>query len=178
LDDIEDLSMNKILGEIRHLIYDRYKRKLTIAAIFVDYLQAIEYNLHDVSDRRLKVRDDVFALRKMGKEFKCPVIVGVQAKQHLTGHEHKDMLIPGVYDGEETASIAQRADRVVSLWMPKMSHGIGRVLNVGGSVANVRIAPNHMFIKVNKQRGGLPSGDRWLSEIDYSTNNIKVIAKV
>lgn len=178
LEDIENLSMNKIVEEVRHLMYKKYNRKLKVAAIFVDYLQAIEYDNVDDNDRRLKVRQDVFALRKMGNEFKCPIIVGVQAKQTLSGYEHKDLMIPGIYDGEETASIAQRADRVVSLWMPKMSHSIGKMLSNIGNLGNVRVQSNTLFIKVNKQRGGLPSGDRWLCEVDYSTNDIKVIGKV
>jgi hypothetical protein len=100
----------------------------------------------------------------------CPIVVGVQAKQSLNGHTGANMLIPGVYDGEETSSIAQRFDRVISLWMPKTTHTVGDTLNHKG--LSFEVTEGLIWIKVNKQRGGLPAGRSWRCEIDYTTNTI------
>jgi hypothetical protein len=36
----------------------------------------------------------------------------------------------------------------------------------------VKVEENVLFIKVNKQRGGLPSGATWLCRIDFARNEI------
>ena len=74
-------------------------------------------------------------------------------------------MIPGMYDGLETSSIATRFDRILSLWMPKTTHVIGQTITT--STATFTVLENQAFIKVNKQRGGLPAGLIWELKIDY-----------
>jgi len=171
-----DLSVGNCLKELEYLKDVKYKNKLTFAAIFVDYLQALEYDSSDDNDRRLKVRKDIYALRQWGQIFKCPIIVGVQAKQHLSGADSKNMYIPGIYDGEETSSIAQRADRIISLWMPKVLHDVGHVISYRGDT--YRVTEDMIFVKINKQRGNLPSGAKWLCRVDYATGEIHMVEKL
>lgn len=142
------------------------------AAIFVDYLQALpidpevkQGSPEMKNQRRLQVREDVYRLRRMAAHFQCPVVVGVQAKQELSGAPGANMLIPGLYDGEETSSIAQRFDRIVSLWMPKMTHTIGQSLKHGD--IRFDVTEDLMWVKVVKQRGGLPSGRAWPCAVDF-----------
>jgi hypothetical protein len=80
--------------------------------------------------------------------------------------------IPGIYDGEESSSIAQRADRVVSLWLPKMHYLPGSEIRVGDS--RVVVNENTLLLKVAKQRGGFPSGRVWICQIDYDRGTVQV----
>jgi hypothetical protein len=117
------------------------------------------------------VREDIYRLRQMWNYFKCPIMVGVQAKQKLDGAPSDAIQMPGMYDGEESASIAQRADRVITLWMPKMTHVVGTEITIGKTPFTV--LENMLFIKIAKQRGRLPSGLSWPCLIDFETNTIK-----
>lgn len=141
-----------------------------IRLIVVDYLQAlpIDAEVKRVAAdarRRLQVRNDVYRLRKMTVHLESPILVPVQAKQQLEG-ANPPYLIPGMYDGEETASIAQRFDRIISLWMPKTSHPVGTTVYHNGEPA-FKVAEDMVFMKVNKQRGGLPSGKTFELKVDY-----------
>lgn len=152
---------------------------LRIACIFLDYLQALPLDPEvkkqkDMdAQRRLQVRQDMYRIKKMAKHFACPVVFGVQAKQTLSGAPGQNMLIPGMYDGEETSSIAQRTDRQIALWMPKQTHQIGQRLTYAGK--EFTVAEDMIWIRVLKQRGGLPSGKIWPCEIDYKANTLKVV---
>lgn len=175
VEDSPELYLTNIGRAIRHAVENLHPHKLKVACIFVDYLQALppdpEYKGKDSDEqRRLQVRRDVYRIRRMSHHFDCPVVVGVQAKQNLQGNPGPNMLIPGIYDGEETAAIAQRFDRIISLWMPKVSHQVRQTLQ-HGSVC-FQVTEDLMWIKVNKQRGGLPSGDSWMASIDYKTGRI------
>jgi hypothetical protein len=152
--------------------------KKRVACIFVDYLQALPFDpevkkQQDLDkQRRLQVRRDVYRIKRMGKHFACPVVFGVQAKQTLSGAPGQNFLIPGQYDGEETSSIAQRADRQIALWMPKTTHTVGRHIKHGD--IEFQVEEELIWIKVLKQRGGLPSGRAWPCRIDFKTGDIKV----
>jgi hypothetical protein len=175
-EDLPSLYMSNIYRSLKCLIEGEVTGvPITPAAIFLDYLQALPFDpdvqrTNPIDQRRLQVREDYFRLRMAAQHFRCPVIVGVQAKQHLDGAPGVNMRIPGLYDGEESSSIAQRADRIISLWMPKMTHVIGTTI----SHKNItfRVDENLIFIKVLKQRGGLPSGKAWKCRIDYIKNTI------
>lgn len=180
-DDTPDLYLSNIYRATKHMANgELLGRPLTPACIFVDYLQAlpIDPEIRNKSKaentRRLQVREDVYRLKAMAQFFRCPVVVGVQAKQGMTGHAGVNMMIPGTYDGEETSSIAQRFDRVVSLWMPKTTHTVGDVLT--HKSLQFEVEETMLWLKVNKQRGGAPAGRSWQCEVDYQTNEIRVIS--
>ena len=82
-------------------------------------------------------------------------------------------MIPGIYDGEESSAIGQRSDRIIQLWMPKMTHTIGSTINYNGM--SFLVEEDLIFIKVGKQRGGLPSGKTWQCKIDFQKNIIAPI---
>ena len=179
-DRAPDLYLSNIYRGIQYMVSGQLlDRQIKPACIFVDYLQAlpidpeVKAGTEMKNQRRLQVREDVYRLRRMAAYFECPVVVGVQAKQVLTGHAGENMRIPGTYDGEETSSIAQRFDRVLSMWMPKTTHTVGDTLRYGGMEFDVE--ESLMFLKVNKQRGGLPAGKSWRCEIDFSTNTIRKV---
>ena len=143
-------------------------RKIRLVAL--DYLQAmpIDPEVKQVAldaQRRLQVRNDVYRLRKMTVHLKTPILVAVQCKQKLEG-ANPPYEIPGIYDGEETSSIAQRFDRIISLWMPKTSRPVGYQITHEGQPL-FKVTEDGVFIKINKQRGGLPSGKFFELRIDY-----------
>lgn len=155
---------------------DKIAEVRDVRGIFVDYLQALpidpEVKKAEISgQRRLQVRQDVYRLKQAAAFFKTPVWVAVQAKQEMStsGNQIK---IPNVYDGEESSSIAQRADRVLSVWLPKMHYLPGSQIRLG--TTSVTVQENTMLIKVAKQRGSFPSGRVWICEIDYEHGKVSV----
>lgn len=173
-EDMPNLYLSNMIRAIKYLRDELLDWKPTIAAIFFDYLQAfpIDPEVRQASheaQRRLQVRSDMFRVRIAAAHFKCPVIVGVQAKQVLAG-ARPPLMLPGIYDGEETSSIGQRADRILSLWMPKMTDPIGSTIMYNGG--SFKVEENMLWVKVVKQRGRLPSGKAWGCRVDFQTNNI------
>jgi hypothetical protein len=176
---LPDLHLSNIYRAIRHMVSgDLLGRPLKPACIFIDYLQALpldpEVKTAKINEqRRLQVRQDVYRIRQMTRFTDCPIVVGVQAKQEMKGHSGANMMIPGTYDGEETSSIAQRFDRMISMWMPKTTHTPGEYIQHKGT--EFEVTEDLIWIKVNKQRGGLPAGKTWKCQIDYATNTIKPV---
>jgi hypothetical protein len=174
-EDMPNLYMSNMIRAIRTLTEDLLDWKPKIAGLFFDYLQAFPFDPEHRTGapredkRRLQVRADMYRLRQAAAYFKCPVFVAVQAKQHLDG-ANPPIMLPGIYDGEESSSIAQRCDRIITLWMPKQTHPIGSTITTG--LTFFRVDENLLWIKVAKQRGGLPSGKTWQCRIDFRTNTI------
>lgn len=175
--DVPELYLSNVAKAIE-MVYKRDGKKP--AVIFVDYLQALpldpDHKGFGSDARRLQVREDIYEMRRMAARYACPVIVGVQAKQELGGGTDEYFYIPGMYDGEETSSIAQRADRMVSLWLPKQKHGgkINKTVKAGDTSYIVR--DNLLFVKIAKQRGRLPAGRTWPCVINYQRNKIAAVA--
>lgn len=173
-EDMPNLYMSNMIRALRALTEDVLDWKPKIAGLFFDYLQAfpIDPEIRQVNhdaQRRLQVREDVYRLRKAAAYFKCPIFVAVQAKQHLDG-ANPPIMLPGIYDGEETSSIAQRLDRVISLWMPKQTHPCGTFIEHKG--LSFRVDENLLWLRVCKQRGGLPAGKAWPCRVDFRRNLI------
>ena len=173
-EDMPNLYMSNMIRSIKTLVEDIFDWQPQVAGLFFDYLQAfpIDPEIKQANSdqrRRLQVRQDIYRLRQAAAYFKCPVYVAVQAKQHLDGAKPPIML-PGIYDGEESSSIAQRCDRIIGLWMPKMTHPIGERIEKGSF--NFTVEENQLWVKVLKQRGGLPSGKSWACIVDFRTNEI------
>ena len=171
-EDLPNLYLSNIIRSIQALQETQRKKP---AAIFVDYLQALPIDpevmkMQADKRRHLQVRQDVYRLRQASVFFKAPVIVAVQAKQTLQGAQ-PPIMIPGMYDGQDTSAIAQRADRIISLWMPKVTHAVGQHISAGNY--NFTVSENQLWVKVVKQRGGLPSGKAWPCIVDYRSNTIR-----
>ena len=168
--DAPDLHLTNIQRCIQLLIDGEITGdKYEIGLLVIDYLQALPIDpeikkASYESQRRLQVASDVFRLRSMTSRLNTPIIVNLQAKQKLEGN-NPPLMIPGTYDGMETSAIATRFDRIISLWMPKTTHIVGQQLDLPFGMYSV--SDNGAFLKVNKQRGGLPAGKIWDLGIDY-----------
>ena len=173
-DEMQNLYLSNMVKAIEYTRDNMLSWKPKIAALFFDYLQAFpfdpEHRVPGNDQRRLQVRDDIYRLRQAANKFDCPVIVAVQAKQHLDGAPSEAWQMPGVYDGEESSSIAQRADRIITLWMPKQTSPIGSSIEHGNY--SFMVEENILFIKVAKQRGRLPAGRTYKCRINFQDNLI------
>ncbi len=177
-DNVPELYLSNIQKAIE-MVYKRDGKKP--AVIFIDYLQALpldpEHRGYGTDARRLQVRADIYEMRRMAAKYACPVVVGVQAKQELQGAGGDFMYIPGMYDGEETSSIAQRTDRMISLWMPKQKHGSKLNQAVKHGDLSYIVRDNLLWVKVTKQRGRLPAGKAWACMIGFTRNKIATIKR-
>jgi hypothetical protein len=175
-DDIPHLYLSNMLRALDYLSCELMGRPLKIALLVFDYLQAFPIDpevraaAYD-AQRRLQVREDFYRIRQAAKRYDCPAIVAVQAKQNLEGTEGPNMLLPGQYDGEETAAVAQRSDRIITLWLPKQTHQLGQQLDHKGM--DFWVDEDLLWLKVAKQRGSLKAGKRFKMRIDYNNNEIK-----
>ncbi len=175
-EDMPNLYLTNMIKAIDSMVTGKVTgQKIKPALISFDYLQAFpidpEVGKAEIKDRRnLQVREDFYRLRQLSALYKCPVIVAVQAKQELDDKSKTGAKIPGMYDAQETSAIAQRADRIISLWMPKVTYQPGTTIKIGGD--SFTVEENMLFVKITKQRGGLPAGKTWLCRIDFSRNEI------
>lgn len=181
-----EVHLTNIRNGIRMLAsggVDGTKRR--IAAIFVDYLQSLPIDptvRKSPADqqRRLQVGRDVDLLRQMGSMFSCPVIVGVQAKQTLGMSEMtKALALPQIYDGMETANIAQRPDRIISLAVAARNFTVGQVLTWQGH--DIVVTKDLLLTAVLKQRafgGYLPAGDVFAYRMTGDPDPMKALVNV
>lgn len=179
-DDFPNLTISNMIRSIDALRSGKVTgEKYTIAGLFFDYLQAFPFDDEIQKrgalgeQRRLQVRSDVYRLRQAAAYFNCPVWVAVQAKQSLSGVSGQ-LQIPGLYDGAEAKDISDRADRLMSIWMPKMTYPLGTEIRHNGQYL-FTVEENLLMMKVLKQKPGLPSGKSWLCRINFETNEIAPI---
>lgn len=168
---VPDLTLSNAYRALKLMQEGQIADASKVRLIVLDYLQAlpIDPEVKETApdaQRRLQVRNDVYRLRKMTVKLQCPIVVTIQAKQELAGN-NPPYLIPGMYDGEETSAIAQRFDRILSLWMPKNNKPVGSYVSQNGEQL-FQVTEDRCFLKVNKQRGGLPSSKVFDLRIDFA----------
>lgn len=175
-DYIPQLYLSNIIEALQFI---QRAHNVRFAMISVDYLQALPPDptirgLDYESQRRLQVRMDAYRLRELASKFSCPVWVACQAKQHLgvldQTSNKASILIPGMYDINESADVPQRFDRLLGVWLPARSYPVGTLLSLGSE--QIKVTEDLFFIKVNKQRGGLPAGRTFICTINYRDNSI------
>lgn len=145
-----------------------------IAAVFVDYLQSLPIDPHVrkagiENQRRLQVSNDIDTLRRMASRLDCPVIVGVQAKQTLVPSPHaRELGLPGLYDGQESANIAQRPDRIIALSVAARNFPIGETITYRNA-HHFAVTERLLFVGIWKQRAVLgyrPAGHVFAFDIE------------
>jgi hypothetical protein len=173
--NFRELYLSNIQGAILYMVSGKLGFPVKPAAILVDYLQALPPDpsirgMGEDTVRRLQVRQDVYGLRDLGKFIGCPVFFASQAKQHLDNEDKGGWRLPGLYDGSEAKEVAERPDRVYDFWLPKMTSPIGTIIEHGNF--KFKVEENLGFLRVAKQRGGLPSGAIFPMRVNFTTGDI------
>lgn len=177
---IDSMNLTNVFNAIRDICV---QTDMTAAMIAIDYLQALPIDprlastAEPINQRRLQVRADTYFTRRAGMFFGCPMFMGVQAKQVLGSGPKKDSSPshqqPGMYDGEESASIAQRSDRILTTWMPARSYPVGTVVSLGAAGSEtISVEDDMLLVKVAKQRGFLPAGKTFMFRVAFETGEM------
>lgn len=161
-DEVPMLTIQQIWREIVQV--QRDFDGLSPSAIFVDYLQILDVEGDPWGDKRHDVIGAALrGLKKLAKAARCPVVVGVQAKE--TVDNRKPFPIPEVADAYYSSEVSMHSDVILSEYYPWRYpadvHG-GVVLWAG---ENRYVTPNLMCIQLLKQRYGL-GRDRWFTGYD------------
>ena len=104
-------------------------------------------------------RDQVLPLLIAGQQLGYQVRVEIATERGLApvdAHQHRHP--------------HQRCDRIIQLWMPKMTHSVGSTIH--HKDMSIEVDENLLFVKVGKQRGGLPSGRVWPCRINFTRGHI------
>lgn len=131
--------------------------------IFLDYLQRIPGEKYS-GDRRLEVSESLDRCKDAALAYGAPWVVGVQAKREVDG---RDIPIPMLSDGQETANIEQASDKIFSLVRPckyrKTGETFGKTLVQG---------ERQMLVTIVKQKLGRDNLSEWIN-FDPATNTVE-----
>jgi replicative DNA helicase len=133
------------------------------AILFLDYLQTIE--AVDGEDKRMQVMSNVEWSKRLARDLGCPVVLAAQAGREVDERAFK---LPGMGDSQESSRIEQAADKLIALWMPKITEELGsRIDALGG----LEVTENLLVAGVRKQRMG-PAGQVVALHVVPETNDI------
>lgn len=127
--------------------------------VFLDYLNLMETDRRGSGDaqRRLDVTSIVAGAKDLALTLGCPVVMLAQAHRRCDDRAWK---LPQMQDCMETAAIEQYSDKVLSVWMPKVTD-LGMDLKTpGGDKISKDDVPNLLILGILKQKNGVAGG--WL----------------
>ncbi len=156
-DEVPMLTIQQIWREIVQVQRDFDGR--SPAAVFVDYLQILDVEGDPWGDKRNDVIGVALrGLKKLAKAARCPVIVGVQAKESVD--QRKPVPIPEVADAYYSSEVAMHSDVILSLYYPWRypADVHGGSFDWAGETRYV--TPNLVCVQLLKQRYGV-GRDRW-----------------
>ncbi len=153
------LTMDNVEAEIAYHI-DRLN--IQPHMIFIDYLQRIPAPTAG-RDRRMEVSENMDRCKDAALKYGAPWVVGVQARREVLS---RDMPVPTLADGQETANIEQASDVVLSLVRPCKHRQQNEAF---GSVA-VKVY-KQMLISLLKQKLGRDNLSAWV-DFDMATNKM------
>ena len=172
-DDAPPLTLSNVYRMIKSLKTGEVLGKpVKIAVVFMDYLQTFPVdeevtNSGVLSQRREQVKNDVYRMRRMLTWLEAPIICASQAKQKLD-NPRPPYFIPSISDGSEAKEIAEKPDRNLGIWMPKVKD-----YRIGETVPELGTITEEMcYVRVNKQRGGFPSGNVFPCRWDYGKGKL------
>lgn len=132
--------------------------------IFLDYLQRIPGEKYS-GDRRLEVAESLDRCKDAALAFGAPWVVGVQAKREV---DSRDLQIPMLSDGQETANIEQASDKVFSVVRPCKYRQDGETF--GSQTVQ---GHKQMLVTLLKQKLGNDNLSEWIT-FDPATNTVEV----
>lgn len=140
--------------------------------VFLDYMNLMqsERKPGQMSDRRMDCTDLVRAAKDMALAMGCPVVMLAQAKREC---DDRDWQLPQMADGMETAAIEQFSDKIISLWMPKVSEAVGGTIETPDREQLV-VSENMLLMGLVKQKNG-PAGGYFVLGVDFEQNEIRMM---
>lgn len=132
--------------------------------IFLDYLQRIPGEKY-AGDRRLEVSESLDRCKDAALAYGAPWVVGVQAKREV---DSRDLPIPMLSDGQETANIEQASDKVFSVVRPCKYRRDGETFG-SKTVQGYK----QMLVTLIKQKLGNDNVSEWIT-FDPATNTVEV----
>jgi len=143
------------------------------AIVFLDYLQQMAPERmmdNGETSRRLDVFENVARCKDMAIALGCPVVLGVQAGRQV---DDRDWKLPGMQDQMESSNIEHTADKMLSVWYPKMTEKKGDLLPRDNSLV---ISDNLLILGIVKQRMG-PAGGWVPLYVDPMRNEISELQR-
>jgi replicative DNA helicase len=133
----------------------RMKRRLGLAAVFIDYLQLVE-----PSDRKLQRYEQVGeisrGLKALAKELSVPVVAMCQLNRSPEARAENE---PRLSDLRESGSLEMDADCVALLSRSEQEHGVVRLnvaKNRNGPTGEVKLVYQPQFTRFENYACGLP----------------------
>lgn len=145
------------------LVYLSDKLRAQPHMVFLDYLQRIPGE-HYLGDRRLEVSEALDRCKDAALALGAPWVVGVQAKREV---DLRQIPIPMLADGQETANIEQASDKVLSLVRPCKYRKNGEMF--GKTVVS---GEKQMLVTIVKQKLGRDNVSEWIN-FDMATNSLE-----
>lgn len=149
------------VGETLAYLIDRLG--FTPHMVFIDYLQRIPGEKY-AGDRRLEVSESLDRCKDAALAYGAPWVVGVQAKREV---DSRDLQIPMLSDGQETANIEQASDKVFSVVRPCKYRKDGE--SFGSRVVS---GYKQMLLTLVKQKMGNDNISEWIT-FDPATNTVE-----
>jgi len=166
LDDIEQAMYGLESGTI----VDRSIRPIII---ILDYLQLIRASEQErgLTDR-MRFVNYVNRCKDLALGTGSVVLLGCQAKREVDDRQVK---IPRMSDGAETATIEHAADVIFTVSMPKTYMEEGDEFNTPESIAHY-VSDEMMILSLAKRKKG-KAGKYWLIETEPSKNKLVRVVK-
>ena len=123
------------------------ERKIDV--VFVDYLQRMPTSAETETSKAVAVSNNLDGLKNLALKYRCPVVVGVQAKREVDDKADK---VPGAADGQWTSNIEQTSDRVITLMRPAKYFAEGE--EIPGMPGKRVRGKNQLIMSIEKQKLG------------------------
>lgn len=136
--------------------------------VFLDYLNQLQPDRRqgDEGSRRVDVADIVLSAKDLALSMGCPVVMLAQCNR-IT--DDRDWKIPTMRDAMETAAIEQYSDKMLSVWMPKVTENKGYIVEPNGN--RLDVTDNLLLLGLIKQKNG-PAGGYFKLYVDPTRNFI------
>ncbi len=139
--------------------------------VFLDYLNLLKTDRR-VQDRRIEISDIVASAKDLALTLGCPVVMLAQAGRQCDERQWK---LPVMADCMESAALEQYADRVFSVWMPKVTDLGHDIQRPDGKVYPADVVPNLLVLGMLKQKSG-PAGGYFSLYVDPAQNQLRALA--
>jgi len=161
------LSINMFSIE-RALYWIEDHMKFTARIIFIDYLNLLdsarEAGQAPTGNRRYDMMEIVHCAKDMALNLGCPVVLLAQASREV---DKRDWKVPEMADALESSAVEQYADKMFSLWMPKVTNPDETIISPAGT--RFKVTDNLLILALLKQKNGA-GGGYWPLYVDPTRN--------